>query len=149
MPHVPARYLGHPVVLKEGQGRLYDGDGNALSSHLMVAGQTLLIPDTELYGMTYKRTTRQTDDRTLLGAGRIILPEDVGKSAEELMMAGYEFHEGRPDFEPYVPTAESKSTLLQAHRRVRGTPVQDDTLPNEAVFTPEESSSPGKSEENI
>ena len=149
MPHVPARYLGYPVVLKEGQGRLYDGDGKPLASNLLVAGMTLLIPDTELYGMTYKRSTRQGDDRTYLGPGRIIAPEDEQRSDEELAMLGYEFHEGRSDFEPYTPADGNQPAVSQARRRVRGAPIVEDALPVTAVFTPEETPAQGENEGSV
>lgn len=112
MAKIAARYIGdYPVVLKEGQGRLYDGDGNPLTSNLLNPGQTLMMNDTEVLGQTYKRPTRGQGEATFLGVGRVILPEHASRTAEELDLLGYEFHEGRSDFvEEKAPTAQDTSS---------------------------------------
>lgn len=117
MKKVAARYIGeYPVVLKEGQGRLMDGYNKPLTSNLLNPGDTLMLPDTELLGQTYKRRMKGDAQPEFLGAGRIILPEHAGCGEEELALLGYEFHEGRSDFTPLSLDALVEPTSTKAKR---------------------------------
>ena len=114
MPKVPARYIGDsPRILKEADGRHLDGDGKPLSSYLITAGQTLMVPDTEVFGFTYKHDPRGVEASRFMGLGRVIAPEHTDLDPVQLRQQGYEFHEGRTDFEPLVelPRAEGSVEL--------------------------------------
>jgi hypothetical protein len=67
-------------------------------------GYTLMMNEDEVIGMTWLTDPRHLGDPIYLGPGRVVLPEHGEKSTEELSVLGYQFHEGRPDFEPLVPT---------------------------------------------
>jgi hypothetical protein len=98
--YIPARYVGEsPVILRDGQRKFLDGDGKPRATNLLSPGDTLMMPATEIYGMTFKRDTRDGPAR-LLGVGRVFLPGDEDRDLAELRAEGYEFHDGRPDFVP-------------------------------------------------
>jgi hypothetical protein len=119
MTKVPVRYVGEVArILKESGGeRTTDGDGNPLSSNLVVHGQTLLIPDTEAFGFTEKYETFGLGTGKILGVGRVILPEHSDLDSASLRLAGYVFHEGRSDFEPLVPPPASEQPKTSRNRK--------------------------------
>lgn len=127
MPKLPARYIGsYPVLLKEGQGRMYDGYGKPLTTNLLNHGDTLMIADTELLGQTYKRRSKGSDQVDYLGAGRIVLPEHEGLPDDELVgVHGYQFHEGRSDFVPLSLDAPDETTTPAKKKRVPDAPVEE------------------------
>lgn len=91
---IPARYVGtHSVIL---QGGAVDPQGNRVG-RILNYGTVILMPEREVRGQTFLRSNDQFFD---LGTGKVIRQEDQGKSEEELAMLGYEFHQGRTDFEP-------------------------------------------------
>lgn len=103
MDKVAARYVGeHEVQLFKHGGPYYDADGKRLEEMTLRKGDTLMINPQELHGMTWLIDPRLEKDPLQLGVGRVVLPEDQGKSAEELSAIGYQFHKGRQDFEPVV-----------------------------------------------
>jgi hypothetical protein len=100
---IPARYIGgHTVQLPAGLGPFYNIDGTRRTSLLLETGDTLMMPETEIIGQTYLFDPRGQTDPLHLGAGKRVLPEHVGLDDRELSLLGYEFHQGRPDFEPVV-----------------------------------------------
>ena len=108
MSKIPARYIGgHQLLLAGFQGPHYDGDGNRLSSLVVSPGDTLMMEEHEIRGQTYKFDPRGNDDPLFLGYGsHIVLPEHEDLSDEVLQAIGYQFHQGRPDFEEYTPQTQ-------------------------------------------
>lgn len=98
---IPARYIGgHSVLLSAFQGPFRHADGTPLESLLITRGDTLMLGAREVLGASYKFDPTGQSDPLDLGVGRVVLPDDAELSAAELTAAGYEFHEGRSDFEP-------------------------------------------------
>jgi hypothetical protein len=101
---VPARYIGtnrvHRNVL---QGPGYDGLGQRRTTLTIEQGDVLMMPEREILGQTYLFDPRNVDPPLDLGAGKRVKPEHATLEAEELEILGYQFHEGRPDFELVVP----------------------------------------------
>ena len=99
MAKIAARYIGaHSVMLSPFGRPYYDGDGKQLSWLTLETGSTLMINDEELVGKTLFRGV-QDDQPRELGLGKVILPEDVRLTVQELIAKGYLFFEGRHDFE--------------------------------------------------
>lgn len=104
MAKVPARYIGgYEVLLGPSGGPYVDGNGTRLSSLVLRHGDTLMIEEQELRGISYKFDPRGVNDPLQVGYGHVVLPEDEGKSDEELQALGYQFHRGRADFEEIAP----------------------------------------------
>lgn len=108
---------------------MYDGYGKPLTTNLLNPGDTLMIPDTELLGQTYKRRSKGDDRVDYLGAGRIVLPEHIHLSDEELIgVHGYQFHEGRSDFIPLsldAPALDETTTATKKKRVHDDAPVEE------------------------
>lgn len=108
----PARYVGeHPVRISRQHGPVHASDASAArlerrDGSLLRHSETLLLPAAEVYGQSYLYDPRGERDPLALGVGRCVLPEHAGLSPEELSAVGYEFQEGRSDFEPVQPFAE-------------------------------------------
>lgn len=116
---VPARYVGpHPVLLSAAGGPYYDAEGTRRETLALRPGDTLCIYDHEAFGQTLKWDPSNNLPPLWLGPGRIVLPEHAEQardadgnpraplSDDELGAAGYEFQEGRRDFEPLITVAE-------------------------------------------
>lgn len=102
MAKIACTYVGEQQVMLFPQGGPYfDKDGQVITNSVISKGQTLMLEDTEVLGYTILQDPRNIEDPIFLGVGRVILPQDEGKSAEELFAMGYQFHVGRADFEPY------------------------------------------------
>lgn len=119
MAQVPARYIGqHSVILSQFGGPYLDGDGFPLTNRTIHTGDTLMVGDEELYGVTWLIDPKLVKDPVRVGLGRKTLDEHVGMSEQELADLGYQFHQGRPDFEPYVKGSKSTTRPLQAVQEV-------------------------------
>jgi hypothetical protein len=136
---VPARYIGdREVILSPERGPYFDVQGQPLQPllrnantglpvHGLRQGDTLMMPDVEILGSTYFVADRNTGRTLFLGAGKRILPEHQGLSYDELVQKGYEFSEGRPDFEVVEPTMPASEKPLEAPvmpEHINATPVQ-------------------------
>jgi hypothetical protein len=84
------------VTLKDPTGIL-GGDGNPITTAALRYGDIIYLPEEEVRGQTFLANY----DGVLIsqGAGRVIKSEHAGLSYAELLIAGYQFHEGRSDFE--------------------------------------------------
>lgn len=103
---IPARYIGtHAVRLVASQGPYFDAFGNRLTDLALSYGDTVMMPIAEVLGKTQ---LREGDTFYNLGPGKVVKPEHQGKDEAELSHLGYEFHLGRPDFEPYTPDEENQ-----------------------------------------
>lgn len=98
MALVPARYIGHHAVnLVAALGPYFNTDGTRRTKNTVETGDELMMRDREILGYTIRYVGDNAFD---LGVGRRVLPEHVALSDIELALAGYEFHQGRSDFEP-------------------------------------------------
>lgn len=98
--YVPARYIGNHAVSLPSHIQFKNVDGSMRKEKNLYAGDELLMPSDEILGQSFFRSP--SGEMFYLGAGRVIKPEHVGLSLEQLVQAGYEFHQGRQDFEAIV-----------------------------------------------
>lgn len=97
---VPARYIGSNKIHRHKlQGPGYNADGTRRESLEIKQGDVLLMPAREILGQTLLFDPRGVEGPKDLGIGRRVKPEHVALSAEQLAVLGYEFHDGRSDFE--------------------------------------------------
>lgn len=102
MSKIACTYVGeHQVQLFPQGGPYFDKDGQMIVNTVISKGQTLMMEDSEVLGYTLLQDLRNESEPIYLGVGRVVLPQDEGKSDEELSAMGYQFHTGRTDFEPY------------------------------------------------
>jgi hypothetical protein len=94
-----ARYVGdHDVTLSTFGGPFFDAWGNLLTTRVITNGSTLLMPEEEVLGVSYLIDPRHIKDPIKIGSGRVLTPDLVGLTPEELEAAGWEFHAPRPDW---------------------------------------------------
>lgn len=97
---IAARYIGDTeVILGHSGGPYKDGSGNPLQDLVLRKGDTLMMRDSEVNGFTVKFDPRGQLDPEMIGVGRAVKPEHEGLNDDELFMLGYQFHQGREDFE--------------------------------------------------
>lgn len=103
---IPARYIGEiEVVLSQHGGPYQDGNGLPLKERILRPGETLMMDEGEVNGHTIILDPRHEQEPVHVGVGRCVLPIHKDKSAAELERLGYQFHEGRRDFEAIVDAA--------------------------------------------
>ena len=95
---VPARYVGDNL-LQLHPGRYYNPDGSIRTSNIVSHGDILMMPEQEIIGQTILFDPKAVRDPLYLGTGHRVLPEHQGLDGRTLALLGYEFHEGRSDFE--------------------------------------------------
>lgn len=101
MQKVPARYIGlHEVQLFKLGGPYFDGQGKPLEEYMLRPGDTLMMNAPDVLGQTFLTDPKNQSEPVWLGIGRVVLPEHQKLSNSELIDFGYQFHGGRPDFEP-------------------------------------------------
>jgi hypothetical protein len=107
MQKIPVRYIGHEVQLFKLGGLYFDGQGKPLEEYMLRHGDTLMMNAAEVLGQTFLTDPRNQSEPVWLGIGKVVLPEHQKLSNEDLIDIGYQFHGGRPDFEPIdVPSTE-------------------------------------------
>lgn len=103
---IPARYIGQTdIILAHFGGPYRDGNGKPLEDLVVRHGDTLMMREGEVSGFTIKFDPRGEANAEYLGIGEVVKPEDQGKERDVLLREGYQFHQGREDFEPYVVDA--------------------------------------------
>jgi hypothetical protein len=103
---LPARYIGEQeLTLSKYGGPYLDGDGRPRPDLFLHKGDVIMMTEDEVVGFTVLLDPRHINDPVQLGPGRVVLDEHRGKSTAELAVIGYQYHEGRPDFEPVVAVA--------------------------------------------
>lgn len=138
---VPARYIGqHATNLVRGVRRYYNIDGTLRTKHTLEAGETLMMPAQEILGQTLLFDPHNVRPPKNLGIGKRVLPEDAEKSERELSLLGYEFHQGRSDFEP-MSDADVAAELAKQAAPADTKPAQNaapaaDTPPATPADTP-------------
>lgn len=106
---IPARYIGnHAVSLPKGR-RFYNTDGTLRTSSMLEHGDELLMPDAEIIGQTILHDPTRQNMPQHLGAGHVVKPEHASLSPDELAELGYQFDQGRTDFQA-IPVEASPST---------------------------------------
>lgn len=94
-------------------GPYLDGDGKPRTDLLLRPGEVIMMPEQEVRGQTWLYDPSGNNAPVYLGSGRVIQSQDGGKSAEELSSLGYQFHEGRADFEEVVKSKKTAATKPQ------------------------------------
>jgi hypothetical protein len=106
MAKIPARYVGgHDILLSKFGGPYYDGDGRRLLDLVLHPGDTLMMEDEEVLGFSMLHDPRHEKESVKIGVGKQVLDEHNSLKDHELRELGYQFHEGRRDFEPIRRTA--------------------------------------------
>jgi hypothetical protein len=106
---VACEYIGrHKVELNKYGGPYINAKGEQLFELSLNPGDTLMLPEAEVKGYTILRDLTAQTDPVHLGVGKVVLPQHQGKSDDELMAIGYQFHQGRPDFREIVPSINKK-----------------------------------------
>ncbi|SRR5579871_1470331 len=97
---VPCLYIGeHPIRLSPMGRPYFDARGRLLKKLDLVAGDTLMLPEVEVAGMTYWHDPSGVAESELIGVGKAVKAEHADIGEQEVLQAlGYEFHDGRPDF---------------------------------------------------
>ena len=121
---IPCIYIGgHPIRLAPDGRPYFDAQGKELVQMDIVPGDTLMMPETEVAGMTYWHDPRGVAASEFIGAGRRVKTEHADKSFEELQAIGYEFHDGRTDFLALPgPAQEASASLVAAPQRTETKP---------------------------
>ncbi|HUY79738.1 MAG TPA: hypothetical protein VMV29_23400 [Ktedonobacterales bacterium] len=147
-PLVAARYIGdYPVVLSRQHGPVYapdtvDADGTIvpgvrIDGTLIGKGDQVMMPAAEVLGQTYWHDPQRQQPSLSIGVGAVVRPEHAGLSRAQLMAIGYDFHEGRRDFEAVVAAPAAPQATSQAAQ-----PLDDSVaLPDDAVIVPDEAPS--------
>lgn len=103
--YVPARYIGqNQIMLHSGTGR--NADGSRRDTRAISSGDVIMMPEREIKGFTLKFDPQGNNPpEEFEEAGRRIKPEhlEFKDDERELSVRGYEFHQGRIDFEPLSP----------------------------------------------
>lgn len=140
---VPAKYIGgHAVEL--GPGLIYYNiDGTRRRKRSLEHGDTLMMRDEDIFGKTVWHDPHHQLPSKSLGIGRCILPEHAGLSREELGLAGYEFSEGRGDFEPLEAPPKPIQEVIPA--TIEASQIVNEGDTEQIIETPEPE--PAKEEE--
>lgn len=110
MGKIPCVYIGAvPLRLSADHGPYLDGDGARLESRDVSTGQTLMMSEEEVNGMTIWFDPHGILFPERIGPGRCVKEEHAGLSPEELEVAGYQFHEGRSDFVTVAEAARAEA----------------------------------------
>ena len=145
---VAARYIGdYPVVLSRQHGPVYAPDtvdadgkivpGQRIDGTLIGKGDLVMLPAAEVLGQTYWHDPQRQQPSLSIGVGAVVRPEHAGLSRAQLMAIGYDFHEGRRDFEAVVAAPAAPQATSQAAQ-----PLDDSVaLPDDAVIVPDEAPS--------
>jgi len=107
MPEIPeglagARYKGLGTGLQEGV-KHRNADGTVKESLTLEPGDEMLWRDEDVYGKTLWHDPNQNLRSKYIGLGKVVTPEHAGKSEQELINIGFEFHDPRSDLEPLEP----------------------------------------------
>lgn len=96
---VPARYIGgHVVDLSRTGKKWFNIDGTPRTDLQLFNGDTVMMPAQEVIGQTLFNDVI-TGKQFYLGPGRVIKAEHQEVPEDQLGPLGYEFHDGRSDFE--------------------------------------------------
>ncbi len=127
---VPCLYIGeHPIRLSPMGQPYYNAQGKVLHSLDLVSGDTLLLPEVEVAGMTFWHDPRGVLDSELIGVGKVVKAEHLGLEQEVLQALGYEFHEGRADFLILQPEQIAAATQAAPATPVPSTPAPSSSAP--------------------
>jgi hypothetical protein len=133
-PLVAARYKGdYPVVLSRQHGPIRDDQGQRIDGMVIGKGDVVMLPAAEVLGQTYWHDPHHQAPSLYIGVGAVVRPEHAGLSRAELQAIGYDFHEGRSDFEavvsaPAAPQAAPQTTRAPAQPLAEPVVANEDTI---------------------
>jgi hypothetical protein len=138
-PLVAARYIGdYPVVLSRQHGPIHDDQGARIDGMVIGKGDVVLMPAAEVLGQTYWHDPHHQAPSLYIGVGAVVRPEHAGLNRAELQAIGYDFHEGRSDFEA-VNAAPAAPQPAQSAAQ----PMADSVaLPDDAIIVPDAPAEP-------
>lgn len=114
---IPAQYIGTTMLLlMPGQGTGFNADGTRRTTRTISQGDILLMPEREILGFTLLYRGEQPLD---MGTGKVVKAEHAGLSEQELTQLGYQFHQGRTDFVPYIELAPVASDSETSSEQVQ------------------------------
>jgi len=129
---VPCVYIGnHPIRLSPDGRPYFDAQGLPLKSLDLAAGDTLMLPEVEVSGMTFWHDRSGALPSEFIGVGRCVKADHVDKTFEELLALGYEFHDGRADFLalPAPAPAEAQEEAPASSQQEQAPPTPPPTVP--------------------
>lgn len=136
---IPCVYVGStPLRLSADHGPFFDGDGKPLKTMDVLPGQTLMMGEEEVNGMTIWHDPRHVLPSEKLGVGRVVKAEHADLDMDTLLALGYEFHDGRSDFltiEQAKQKADDEKKATQSADEQAKQRAQDAT-PKVATATP-------------
>lgn len=138
MPEIPeglvaARYIGLGTGLQKGVKHL-KADGTPKYTLGLEPGDEMLWRDEDVYGKTLWHDPNQNARSKYIGLGHRAMKDDEGKSRQELIEMGYEFHDPRSDLEPLMPLEE----FLKRGQKKSKKKDEPKDLPQTVVLPPEE-----------
>lgn len=138
MGKIPAIYIGtHPIRLSPDHGPYTDGDGNPLTQLDLLPGESLLMPEEEVLGMTIWHDPRGLLPSEKLGSGRVVKDGHQGLDLETLQALGYEFSDGRADFSTPERVAQVQREAAARLEQQARLAQQTSTPPPEAPIAEE------------
>jgi hypothetical protein len=106
---VPARYVGETPIVLSPVGRPYfDANGKPLKSLALRTGGTLYVNEGEARGESWWHDPRRVEDSVRVGTGKVIMEKHEDVPADQLEQIGYEWHQGRSDFEEILPEGQTE-----------------------------------------
>lgn len=115
---VPARYIGgHVVDLSRTGKKWFNIDGTPRTDLQLFNGDTVMIPAQEVLGQTLFNDVI-TGKQFNLGPGRVVKAKHQEVPEDQLGPLGYEFHDGRPDFELVEVVPKTPKRSKQAPKEV-------------------------------
>jgi hypothetical protein len=131
---VPARYIGHHRIgLHPAMGPYYNTDGTIRANLTLDRNDEIMMPAEEVLGYTLLEDRHGNNNPLYLGVGRVVMPEDVGKSDDELAAIGYRWNIGRQDFIPLIVDNQQSSSLNQQKQQLQQEPMQTNINTIEAL----------------
>jgi hypothetical protein len=103
---IPARYIAeHEVVLSKFGGPYLDEHGKPLEKLVLRKGDIIHMDEHEVIGSTWLLDLRAEKDPQYIGVGKRY---PANMSDAEAQNIGYQYHEGRRDFEAVVAKPAAK-----------------------------------------
>jgi hypothetical protein len=113
---VPARYIGNHIVdLQKSRRDWKHIDGTPMTNLQLSNGDVVMMPAQEVIGQTFFFDRNGNAPPLWLGYGRVVKSEHAAVPVEDLGPLGYEFHDGRPDFEVLeTPSEQSPEAIPES-----------------------------------
>lgn len=106
---IPCEYIGdYKIDLHKYGGPYFNAKGQQITELSLIKGDTIMMPEEEIRGYTILRDLAALNDPLYVGVGKVVLSEHAGKTDDELLAMGYQFHQGRPDFRAITESSPKK-----------------------------------------